>query len=177
MAYAGKDDNDSQFFFTLGSHQICRIKIQSLNDRSLHPSRLIKTIILNNPFANIPRIIVQEGEEAKDSSKTKTAVVKYFNLLSFVEKAEENEDESVILNKQFSGKRKSAHDHLTDPKLSSQPAVELLALRNKERKEDRSSDWESNDEVKTPEELESNEEKDKKYIERYKKGTEESPKL
>ncbi|OAD53505.1 Peptidyl-prolyl cis-trans isomerase CWC27 like protein [Eufriesea mexicana] len=38
------------------------------NDRPLYPSRLIKTIILNNPFSDIiPRIIVQESEEVKDS--------------------------------------------------------------------------------------------------------------
>ncbi|OAD53758.1 Peptidyl-prolyl isomerase cwc27 [Eufriesea mexicana] len=78
-----------------------------------------------------PKIIVQESEEVKDSSKTKTATVKNFNLLSFGEEAEEDEDESVILNKKFSGKGKSAHDHLTGPKLSSQPAVEPFGLANK----------------------------------------------
>ncbi|OAD53301.1 Peptidyl-prolyl cis-trans isomerase CWC27 like protein [Eufriesea mexicana] len=79
---------------------------------------------------------------------------------------------------------KSAHDHLNDPKLSSQPAVEPYGLANKKRKEGRSSDWESNDEIKSQEELEimkkeneGNEGKDKKYIERYKKGTEESTEL
>ncbi|OAD57884.1 Peptidyl-prolyl cis-trans isomerase CWC27 like protein [Eufriesea mexicana] len=49
---------------------------------------------------------------------------------------------------------KSTHDHSTDPKLSSQPAVEPPGLANKERKEGRSSDWENDDEVKTQEELE-----------------------
>ncbi|OAD55829.1 Peptidyl-prolyl cis-trans isomerase CWC27 like protein [Eufriesea mexicana] len=65
----------------------------------------IKTIILNNTFSNIiPRIIVQESEEVKDSSKTKTAGVKDFNLLSFGKEAEEDDEESVILNKKFSGR-------------------------------------------------------------------------
>ncbi|OAD51880.1 hypothetical protein WN48_04206, partial [Eufriesea mexicana] len=49
---------------------------------------------------------------------------------------------------------KSAHDHLTDPTLSSQTAVEPSGLANKKRKEGRSSDWESDAEVKTQEELE-----------------------
>ncbi|OAD55420.1 Peptidyl-prolyl isomerase cwc27 [Eufriesea mexicana] len=111
------------------------------NDRSLYPPRLIKTIILNNPFSDIiPRIIVQESEEVKDNSKTETTAGKDFNLLSFGEEAEEDEEESVILNKKFSDKDKSAYDHLTDPKLSSQPAVEPPGLVNKKRKEDHNRD-------------------------------------
>ncbi|OAD47057.1 Peptidyl-prolyl cis-trans isomerase CWC27 like protein, partial [Eufriesea mexicana] len=126
MANSGKDDNGSQFFFT--------------TDRPLHPPSLIKTIILYNPFSDIvPRIIVQESEKVKDSSETKKVAVKDFNLLSFGEEAEEDEEESVKLNKEISGKSKSAHDHLTDPKLSSQQAVEPPGLTNKRRTEDRSS--------------------------------------
>ncbi|OAD52274.1 hypothetical protein WN48_02226 [Eufriesea mexicana] len=53
------------------------------------------------------------------------------NLLSFGGEAKEDEEESVILNKKFTGKDKSAHDHLTDPKLSSQPAVEPPGLQIK----------------------------------------------
>ncbi|OAD53828.1 hypothetical protein WN48_08801 [Eufriesea mexicana] len=56
---------------------------------------------------------------------------------------------NLILNKKFSDKGKSARDHLTDPKLSSQPAIELPGLANNKRKEDHSSDWESDDEVET----------------------------
>ncbi|OAD61977.1 Peptidyl-prolyl cis-trans isomerase CWC27 like protein [Eufriesea mexicana] len=109
------------------------------NDRPFYPPRLIETIILNNPFSDItPRMIVQENEEVNDSSKTKTAAVNDFNLLSFGEGAEEDEEESVIFNKKFNGKGNSACDHLTDPKLSSQPAVEPPGLANKKRKEDHS---------------------------------------
>ncbi|OAD53487.1 Peptidyl-prolyl isomerase cwc27 [Eufriesea mexicana] len=164
-------------------HQICRINMQSLvellNDKPLYPPRLIKPIILKNPFSDIiPRIIVQECEEVKDSSETQIARVEYksymfaefspgriilcyekfcyrhFNLLSFGEKAEKDVEESVILNKKFSGKGKSIHDHSTVPKLSSQPDVEPPGLANKKRKEGRSSDWENVDEVKALEELE-----------------------
>lgn len=77
-----------------------------------------------------------------------------FNLLSFGEEAEEDEEESVILNKKFSNKGKSAHDHLTDPKLSAEPAIEPTGPPNKKKKEDRSSDWESDEEMKTQEEME-----------------------
>ncbi|OAD53993.1 Peptidyl-prolyl cis-trans isomerase CWC27 like protein [Eufriesea mexicana] len=81
-------------------------------------------------------------------------IVSHFNLLSFGEKAEKDVEESVILNKKFSGKGKSTHDHSTHPKLSSRPAVEPPGLANKERKEGRSNDSENDDEVKPQEELE-----------------------
>ncbi|OAD58113.1 Peptidyl-prolyl cis-trans isomerase CWC27 like protein [Eufriesea mexicana] len=120
------------------------------NDRSHYSPRLIKTIILNNPFSDIiPRIILQKSEEVKDSSIAKTTAVKDFNILSFGGEVKEDEEESVILNKKFTGKGKSAYDHLTDPKLSSQPAVEPPGPPNKKRKKVCNSDWESDDEVKT----------------------------
>ncbi|OAD60202.1 Peptidyl-prolyl cis-trans isomerase CWC27 like protein [Eufriesea mexicana] len=123
-------------------------------------------------------LVDEQSEEVKNNSKTKTVTVRLksymfaefcrdstilyngkfcysdFNLLSFGEQAEEDEEESVILYKKFSGKGKSAHDHLTDPKLSSQPAVVPPGPPNEKREEDRSSDWESDDEVKSQEGLE-----------------------
>jgi len=42
---------------------------------------------------------------------------------------------------------------LSDPKLSSQSVIEPAEPPSKKRKEDRSSDWESDDETRTPEEL------------------------
>lgn len=44
--------------------------------------------------------------------------------MSFGEEAEEDEVETSRENKKFSGRSKSTHDLLDDPKLSSQPAVE-----------------------------------------------------
>ncbi|OAD53398.1 Peptidyl-prolyl cis-trans isomerase CWC27 like protein [Eufriesea mexicana] len=112
MANAVKDDNSSKFIFTLGStpdlqnkHTIFgkitggtiynMFKLEEVlvdeNDRPLYLLRLIKTKILNNPFADIiSRIIVQE-------------------------------------------------------------TVVLPGLANKERKENCSNDWESDEEVKTRE--------------------------
>ncbi|XP_017754568.1 PREDICTED: LOW QUALITY PROTEIN: peptidyl-prolyl cis-trans isomerase CWC27 homolog [Eufriesea mexicana] len=187
MANAGEDDNGFQFFFTLIStpdlqhkHTIFgKVKEYTIynmlkheealvdeDDKSLYPPRLVKTMILNNPFSDIMRrIIVQESEEVKDSLQTKTATVKDFNILSFGEEAEEAKEEFVILYKKFRATDKSAHSHLMDPKLSSQPAVEPHGLANKKREEDRSSNWESDDEVKTQEELE--------IIKREKKAVEE----
>ncbi|OAD55919.1 Peptidyl-prolyl cis-trans isomerase CWC27 like protein [Eufriesea mexicana] len=175
MANAGKDDNGSQFFFTLSStsdlqkeHTIFgtltgetiynMLKLEEAlvdeNDSPLYLPRLIKTTILNNPFSDIiPRRIVQE-KFSLDSIILYNEKFCYrdFNLLSFGEEAEEDEEESVILNKKFSGKL--AHDQLTDPKLSSQLAVEPPGFTNKQREEDHSSDWESDDEIEAQEGLE-----------------------
>ncbi|OAD57887.1 Peptidyl-prolyl cis-trans isomerase CWC27 like protein [Eufriesea mexicana] len=105
------------------------------NHRPLHPPKMRKTEILNNPFSDIiPRIIVQESEEVKDSLETKTAGVKDFDLLSFDEEAKGDEEESVILNEKISGEDKSAHDHLSGSKLSSQPADEPPGFANKKER-------------------------------------------
>ncbi|OAD58213.1 Peptidyl-prolyl cis-trans isomerase CWC27 like protein [Eufriesea mexicana] len=139
MPYAGKNDNDYQFFFTLGSISDLQNKhtifgkvtgeamynmlkfggaLVDENDRRLYSPRLIKTIILKNTFSDIiPRI---------------SSTGKNFNLLSLGEEAEEDEEEFVI-SKKFSGKGKSACDHLTDSKLSSQPAVEPPGLANQKK--------------------------------------------
>lgn len=45
-------------------------------------------------------------------------------MLSFGEEAEGDEEETVQIIKKFSGKSKSAHDNLSDPKLSSQSVIE-----------------------------------------------------
>ncbi|OAD62611.1 Peptidyl-prolyl cis-trans isomerase CWC27 like protein [Eufriesea mexicana] len=151
MANAGKDDNTFQFLFTLGStselqskHTIFgkftggtiynMLKLEKTlvdeNDGLLYPPRIRKTEILNNPFSDIiPRIIVQESEEVKENSKTKTAAI----FLSFGKEAEEVEENFVILNKKFSGKDKSAHDHLTDLKFNSQLATKVTTKAMEER--------------------------------------------
>ncbi|OAD51963.1 Peptidyl-prolyl cis-trans isomerase CWC27 like protein [Eufriesea mexicana] len=118
MANAGKNKH-TIFGKVTGESIYCMLKLEEAlvdeNDEPLCPPGLIKTIILNNPFSDIiPRIIVQA-----------------LNLLSFGGEATEDEEESVILNKKFTGKGKSAHDHLTDPKLSSQPAAAPSRLANK----------------------------------------------
>ncbi|CAB3367362.1 Hypothetical predicted protein [Cloeon dipterum] len=142
MANSGKDDNGSQFFFTLGPTQELQNKhtifgkvtgetVYNMlkladgdvdqNERPEFPQKITKTVILNNPFDDIvPRV----QEKSKRRKKEKKAGVKDFKLLSFGEQAEEDEMETERENKKFSGKSKSTHDLLDDPKLSSQPAVE-----------------------------------------------------
>lgn len=48
-----------------------------------------------------------------------------YKLLSFGEEAEEEDEEAAVVAKQYSGRSKSTHDLLSDPKLSSTPAVEV----------------------------------------------------
>ncbi|KAM0733094.1 Spliceosome-associated protein CWC27-like protein [Formica fusca] len=175
MANAGKDDNGSQFFFTLGStpelqnkHTIFgkvtgetiynMLKLEDAlvdeNDRPQYPQKILITQVLSNPFSDIiPRVVPESKQDNKESKKDKKTGVKNFKLLSFGEEAEEDEEESSILNKQYSGKGKSAHDCLSDPKLSSQPVVEPAGPPSKKLKEDRSSDWENDDETRNSEEL------------------------
>ncbi|EZA60902.1 Peptidyl-prolyl cis-trans isomerase CWC27-like protein [Ooceraea biroi] len=174
MANAGKDDNGSQFFFTLGptpelqnKHTVFgkitgetiynMLKLEEAlvdeNERPQYPQKVLKTEVLNNPFQDIVPRTVSERKDDKDSKKNKKSGVKNFKLLSFGEEAEEDEEESSVLNRQFTGKGKSAHDCLSDPKLSAQPVIEPAEPPRKKLKEDRSSDWESDDETRTPEEM------------------------
>ncbi|XP_018317849.1 uncharacterized protein [Mycetomoellerius zeteki] len=199
MANAGKDDNGSQFFFTLGAtpelqnkHTIFgkvtgetiynMLKLEDAlvdeNDRPQYPQKILKTEVLNNPFQDIvPRIVSEKKEESKEKKKNKKAGVKNFKLLSFGEEAEEDEEESSILNRQYSGKGKSAHDCLSDPKLSSQSVIEPAGPPNKKIKEDRSSDWESDGETRTPEELVALQQEKEAMKERIKNKLKDSKKI
>ncbi|KAK2585645.1 hypothetical protein KPH14_010266 [Odynerus spinipes] len=166
MANAGKDDNSSQFFFTLAAtpelqskHTIFgkvigetlynMLKLEEAlvdeNDRPIYPQKILKTEILNNPFPDIVPRIETKRNDLKESKKEKKAGVKNFKLLSFGEEAEEDEEESVVLNKQFNSKGKSAHDRLSDPKLSSQPVIDANEPPNKKIKENGDTDSDSDD--------------------------------
>lgn len=198
MANAGKDDNGSQFFFTLNAtpelqnkHTIFgkvtgetiynMLKLEDAlvdaNDRPQYPQKIFKTEVLNNPFQDIIPRISEKKEDSKERKKNKKTGVKNFKLLSFGEEAEEDEEESSVLNKQYSGKGKSAHDCLSDPKLSSQSVVEPAGPPSKKIKEDRSSDRESDDETQTPEELAVLEEEKGAMKERIKNKLKDSKKI
>ncbi|XP_066999561.2 spliceosome-associated protein CWC27 homolog [Anabrus simplex] len=146
MANAGQDDNASQFFFTLAAtpelqnkHTIFAkvtretifnvLKLQETlidkDERPLYPQKIIKAEVLHNPFPDIVPRVLTRGEEKKDDKKRKDkrSGVKNFKLLSFGEEAEEDEEAISEANKKYSGRSKSTHDLLNDPKLSATPAI------------------------------------------------------
>ncbi|XP_075215510.1 spliceosome-associated protein CWC27 homolog [Lycorma delicatula] len=148
MANAGKDDNGSQFFFTMGAtpelqgkHTIFgkvsgdtvynMLKLEDAlvdqDDRPQYPQKILKTEVLNNPFHDIIPRVLPKSEKTKtetEKRKSKTKGVKNYKLLSFGEEAEEDEEEAAEASKAFAGRSKSTHDVLDDPKLSSLPAIE-----------------------------------------------------
>ncbi|CAG7838026.1 unnamed protein product [Allacma fusca] len=167
MANAGRDDNGSQFFFTLGptpelqsKHTLFgkvagntiynMLKLESgdidEDEKPAYPYKIIKAKILMNPFDDIvPRESIHQAPKSK--KKEKEAGTKNYKLLSFGEEAEEEEEEISEVNKKFSGKSKSSHDLTNDPKLSSQVAVETS--RHKKRRHTSGSS--SSEERESPE--------------------------
>jgi len=163
MANAGKDDNASQFFFTLdrteelnkkhtifgkvGGNTIYNmIRFNDLeideDDRPLSPPKILKTEVLYNPFDDIEarkkaNIINEVDGEVigKDKKiKSKSKATKNYKLLSFGEEAEEDEEETVVLTKEH--KVKSSHDVLADPKFISSQSVVIEPTTNKRKEED-----------------------------------------
>ncbi|XP_066919004.1 spliceosome-associated protein CWC27 homolog [Clytia hemisphaerica] len=163
MANAGKDDNASQFFFTLdrteelqkkhtifgkvtGNTIYNMIRFNDLEvdqeDRPLSPPKILKTEILSNPFEDIEPRDRKKKKQKDDSEKagkikSKSKATKNYKLLSFGEEAEddENEDEST---EDFG--IKSSHDVLKeDKKLSALPAVDENTLKRKDQQLDSAS--------------------------------------
>ncbi|GFU02008.1 spliceosome-associated protein CWC27 homolog [Nephila pilipes] len=145
MANSGKDDNASQFFFTLGASPELQNKntifgkvtgntlynmlkledsLVDADDRPLYPHKIISTQVLSNPFLDIePRVKIDVKETILEKPKEK--VQKNFKLLSFGDEAEEDEAEILAVNETFKGQSKSSHDLTNDPKLSSVPAIDI----------------------------------------------------
>ncbi|XP_029208957.2 spliceosome-associated protein CWC27 homolog [Acropora millepora] len=177
MANAGPNDNQSQFFFTLGAtpelngkHTIFgkvagdtiynMLKMEDCevgeDDRPLFPPKIKSTEVLHNPFDDIvPRLRKEDiNKEKTEEKRKKIKGTKNFSLLSFGEEAEEEESEVVSVNKTM--KMRSSHDMLQDPKLSSQPVVkntaELGNLKEQKKSKEGASDEDSDNEISPDEE-------------------------
>ncbi|CAH1397972.1 unnamed protein product [Nezara viridula] len=156
MANAGKNDNGSQFFFTLGDtpelqkkHTIFgkvagktiynMIKLEDgeidSDDRPAYPNKIIGTEILNNPFPDIiPRETKQKKKSENDGGKKviKAKAVKDFKLLSFGEEAEDDEEEIHNINKNFVGKTK----HVPGLEVSEDLVPETLKRKHSDSESD-----------------------------------------
>ncbi|XP_015246900.1 PREDICTED: peptidyl-prolyl cis-trans isomerase CWC27 homolog [Cyprinodon variegatus] len=149
MANAGQHDNGSQFFFTLGRADELNNKhtifgkvtgdtIYNLlrlaevecdaNERPLKPHKIRTAEVLHSPFDDIVPRETKKSKKEKDkeeAKKSQSKATKNFNLLSFGEEAEEDEEMVTQVSQSLKGKSKSSHDLLKDdPRLSSVPAVD-----------------------------------------------------
>ncbi|WKX94033.1 hypothetical protein Q1695_011358 [Nippostrongylus brasiliensis] len=162
MANAGRDDNGSQFFFTVGNDVRDLDKKHTLfgkivgntvfnmlkmtecdvddNERPRTIHKITGVDVLTNPFDDIkPRERVKEKKEKKKEKKP--IETKKLNLLSFGDEAEEDEMEVEQVNKVLNKKGKSAHDVLNeDPKLSKQVAVTADEMADYDPEEDADRD-------------------------------------
>ncbi|KAJ6224993.1 hypothetical protein RDWZM_003538 [Blomia tropicalis] len=170
-----KDDNGSQFFFTLGmcpdlqnKHTIFgKVTGQTLfnllrladsdvdqNERPIYPQKIISTEILNNPFSDIvPRSKPQKkvGKSREETARSNVKASKNFSLLSFGDEAEVEEEEINKVSNEFRGKSKSSHDLLkNDSKLSAIPVVDRSELSEDIQiiKKEVNSDSENDDKIK-----------------------------
>nr|CAD7415790.1 unnamed protein product [Timema poppensis] len=116
--------------------------------------KIVKTEVLFNPFPDIePRGILKEAESNEEKKKkTDKSGVKNFKLLSFGEEAEEDEEETIEANRKYSGRSKSTHDLLNDPKLSAVAAVESVSKKRSASSEERESDLSGDERSQTAEE-------------------------
>jgi peptidyl-prolyl cis-trans isomerase SDCCAG10 len=153
-----KDENGSQFFFTLGStpelykkhtmfgkvtgntvFNLMRFNDHDIdkNERPVPEQKILKVKILENPFKDIKPRIREEVKKPEKSSKEKNEkkpnVVKNTALLSFGDEVEEDEEELTKINKDLAKKGKSAHDVLNDQKLSKTVAVNPEEFSNYEK--------------------------------------------
>jgi len=158
MANAGKDDNGSQFFFTLGPtkelqnkhtifgkvvgdtiYNMIRLAEGHLEDgeRPKFPHKILKTRVLINPFPDIePRMKIEMEKDTGGKEKSKMKAIKKFSLLSFGEEAEDDEESLEKVVKSSRGKSKSAHDHAADPSLAGDIDPEILAKEEPEENEE-----------------------------------------
>ena len=160
MANSGKDDNGSQFFFTLAptrelqnKHTIfgkvvgetifnmLRLSDCHLEDgdRPKYPHKIIRTKVLINPFDDIvPReTIQQEVVKKKSRPESKMKATKDFKLLSFGEEAEDDEESLSVAGSKTGGRGKSAHDLGTDPNLLASAGADHSEGENSEDEAER----------------------------------------
>ena len=109
------------------------------SERPVYPNKILRTRVINNPFPDIvPRETIQMIKDDDESShhskkkKSKMKATKDFNLISFGDEAEEEENDLAVVHKSYKHKSKSSHDLLNDPKLSAEVGSNEKNEYNKE---------------------------------------------
>ena len=99
-------------------------EVDEESEKPMYPNKILRTRVINNPFPDIePRESIQmirdddESEQQKKKKKSKMKATKDFNLISFGDEAEEEENDLEVVQKSYKNKSKSSHDLLNDPKL------------------------------------------------------------
>ncbi|KAG4097927.1 peptidyl-prolyl isomerase cwc27 [Neocallimastix lanati (nom. inval.)] len=192
MANKGKNQNESQFFFTfdatpelnhkntlfgkiVGSTLFNMLKMEELEidsetERPLYPPKILSISIIHNPFDDIlPRITSEEKKAAELAEKLKNEIKKpkkkekkRLNLLSFG--AEEEEQEKDLEASNINTKIKSSHDLLTeDVHLSNKVSVDLEMNNDKVKKEKDNKKKEKDVLTNNSNEVDENKEAKKKF--------------
>ncbi|XP_049546783.1 spliceosome-associated protein CWC27 homolog [Anopheles darlingi] len=140
MANSAKNDNGSQFFFTLSStpelqnqntlfgkvtgdtiYNMLKLEEGEVyeNEKPHFPHRIIRTEVLSNPFDDIvPRTSAKAADKAKQESDERAnrkrkgeKGVKNFGLLSFGDEAEEEEQEANVFVQKAAGSSRGKSSH------------------------------------------------------------------
>uniref|UniRef100_A0A1I7UUN6 Spliceosome-associated protein CWC27 homolog n=1 Tax=Caenorhabditis tropicalis TaxID=1561998 RepID=A0A1I7UUN6_9PELO len=154
MANAGRDDNGSQFFFTIGDRGAPELdkkhtifgkvtgptlfnmlkitEVETEGDRPVTFYKITGARIDNNPFDDIKPREKKKKDKSEKKKEAKVVETKKTNLLSFGDEADEDEEALTVFNKKTSNKSKSAHDaHDNDTVgLSKQAAVTRDEMSN-----------------------------------------------
>ena len=97
------------------------------SERPMYPNKIMRSRVIINPFPDIvPRETIEmikdddESGHQNKKKKSKMKATKDFNLISFGDEAEEEENDLEVVHKSYKNKAKSSHDLLNDPKLSAE---------------------------------------------------------
>ncbi|KAF1766636.1 hypothetical protein GCK72_006594 [Caenorhabditis remanei] len=154
MANAGRDDNGSQFFFTIGERGAPELdkkhtvfgkitgptlfnmlkitEVETEGDKPVTFYKITGARIDNNPFDDIKPREKRKKDKSERRKEPKVVETKKTNLLSFGDEADEDEEALAVFNKKTANKPKSAHDaHDNDTVgLSKQAAVTRDEMSN-----------------------------------------------
>ena len=88
-------------------------EVDEESERPTYPNKILRTRVISNPFPDIvPRETIQmikddESSHQNKKKKSKMKATKDFNLISFGDEAEEEENDLAVVQKSYKSKPKS----------------------------------------------------------------------